>query len=241
MPDALDELVTITVGGQTQQTVALGFFALSVYIENYTNQYVSVPDVRAFIPPYTARLLALNGTALAQISFGAPPGAVQVASITGQICNSTWSAKAFPVTGGPIGPIGVTSNYYDRNPLSFTLGFIGQSIGPNNIIRATYTVPASRKAFIETATLTEVFETVGDLALGFAQAIVQVTPSGGVAATVLFCHAEGFCPVRTHAQNSVGSSIELQPGDRLDLLTINAYTATLLAFVMSVKGTEFDA
>lgn len=246
MADALDELITITIGGTVNQNIALGFHALSVYIENYTNQYVSVPDVQAFIPPYTARLLALNGTPVARIFFGAPPGAVQVASITGQICNSTWSQKAFPVTGGPIGPIGVTSNYYDRNPLTLVFQFLQPNTAPHaTAVHWTYTVPANRKAFLEQLQVITQLEAAGDLApganSGFAESFIFITPVGSTGKTTLNAYVQDVAPSRSRADAAVGASMELQSGDKIEAITKNTYTATQTFHYLSAKITEFDA
>jgi hypothetical protein len=239
MPDFRDELTVISIGGQTSVDLALGFFARTVYVENFSNAYVSIPDIVSFVPPYTARLLALPGVQKAKMLFAAPPGTKQVASITGQVCNATWSELSVPVTGGPIGPIGVTSNYYDRNPTGVSLSFSAVIAPPDaGTVRWSYVAPANRKAFVESMQM--ITEIITVYPAGGLLIDTRCAFSGGAA----FISAQIFNGnvVGARADALTGSSLELQPGDSIAMVTQDARAAGGSSYHFgSVKLTEFDA
>lgn len=240
MAQPLDIITTIRIGGPTSVDTGLGFHANSVYVENYSNQYVAVPDVQSFVPPYTARLLGLNGASRANILFAAPPGTNQVATIAGQICNATWSEKELPALGGPVGPIGVTSNYYDRNPTDQFLVFSQNNVAPHaSVARVTYQTPASRKAFIEFVSLyarrSAVMTAAGIWSVG-----LNLTASGGAPVSLVYQRTSlnAVNAITAWGATSIGL---MQPGDLIQLTTEDLGTGGTVDYTIGFKATEFDA
>lgn len=230
--------ITITAG-DSRRSLQLGFRAYGVLISNLASQWLQVNGSPTnWIPPLSRASFALGGQTNVSVEWAAPAGTPQKTAVSGQQAVAIFTEEP----QSDVGAATASGFYYDRNPTSFTLAFSQQTIAPHAAtVRATYTVPTSRKAFIEISQCFLIFESVGDLVLGSAQSFYRFTPSGGVAASVVTALAQGICPVRTYVAMLFGASIEMQAGDKLDAMTSNLYTASTCTHVLSLKGTEFDA
>lgn len=70
----------------TQQNIP--FKAQSLRVDNFTNQWVFVPQLRLFIPPdWFGAILSTTGISAFTIDFQAPPGLTQAAPTAGAIVN----------------------------------------------------------------------------------------------------------------------------------------------------------
>lgn len=79
-------------GGTLQSQ--LGFMARSVWIKNYTNQWVYEPSSGYYAEPYhTNIVIPLPGTQIAALSFGLPPGLAQSTASPKGIVLATWSSS----------------------------------------------------------------------------------------------------------------------------------------------------
>ena len=76
------------------------------------------------------------------------------------------------------------ADFYDRNAEGMQLGWSAAATAPHGLtVRDTYTVPASRKAIINSLELLIVRDLVGGIN-GYTQAWFSYTPFGGVAAFI---------------------------------------------------------
>lgn len=129
--------------------------------------------------------------------------------------------------------------YYDRNPLDVVNQYIAAIAPASLTVRWTYTVPAARKAYVESAFNLCIRETVATTA-GDAWSEVTVTPNGG-ANTFLGAAVFNGNVVGNQGQSSLGSVGLLQAGDALIGKTLDNSSGGTVQFAVASKATEFDA
>lgn len=234
------EPVALNVGGQPidQQ---LGFISQAIVVDNYSNQWVFIPGITQFVPPYTIRATYItNGTQRAQAQFLAPSGITQPPSVAGQQAICAWYDSQLPPNGG----FSITGNrapYFDRNPLSITRSFQSNVVGPAaNLLGWTYTVPAGRKAYLESYYLNvELNVAGGPPGANLKQALLRYIPVIGT--PINFQSADYYVPnaLGTKVVTAGGSSVIMLAGDAIE----GRYTVPNGAdiyIVNTAKLTEFD-
>ncbi len=129
--------------------------------------------------------------------------------------------------------------YYDRNPLEKSLSYIATGVAPHPVTtRATYTVPAGKKAFI-TSAYAAVFVDAAKTTLAQNYANVEATQNvGGVVLARAFARGTAIGSGETSA---VGVQTLLSAGDAIQLTTIDQSTGGTAAYVASCTAFEFDA
>ena len=141
--------------------------------------------------------------------------------------------KSFPGPGARPSP-------GDRNPSNKVPAYAATGVAPAVATsRATYTVPAGRKADVETILL-QINRATAAGTPGLFQGYLQYTPSGGSAVTIASTQS---------ITNTVGQgdevneapSLTLLAGDNIQLWTVDASTTGTVNYTLSVVLTEYDA
>jgi hypothetical protein len=83
------QLSALTPGSQAIM-VALGMNAHSVQVQNYTNQYLYLPDIQQYVPPFSPSNFYSANTFMAQAIWQAPPTLQQAPVIPTQQCILTY-------------------------------------------------------------------------------------------------------------------------------------------------------
>ena len=137
--------IQASVGSVTQQN-EIGFLALTVQIDNPTNQWALVNGF--VIPQKTMGIIyPLVGTTTSLAQFVAPPGGVQPPAETGAYIRLTYYDLAVPPSGG-VSVIGGRTPYPDRNPATVLMSY-SASLGPHAATaRASYTIPTGQRAHL---------------------------------------------------------------------------------------------
>jgi len=130
--------------------------------------------------------------------------------------------------------------WYDRNPIDATLAYQGLAIGPHSItLRGSYTVPAGKKAFLESLYLL-VYRVTAATTVGSCMARVDYTPAGGT--TKVFClviftnNTADF-----NVDHILGNCGCMRAGDQLAIYTADGSTGGTVSYYETIKVTEFDA
>lgn len=131
--------------------------------------------------------------------------------------------------------------YYDRNPSPTVLSYIFRAVAPaGSTLRATYTVPTDKKAFLETSQL-DVVRSAAATTPSFVAFLLRQTPSGGTAQEIQWAQIQDN-------HNAVGdrntvfwaSSIMLLEGDVLAMTTLDSSTGGAIDYLGIAKVNEFD-
>lgn len=139
--------------GAKAQYQAIGFNAYSVQIDNNTNQWLLVADVGVYISPYTIGVVyPLHGTSTASFSYTAKPGTQQAATIAGEVATVTYYDYEQQASSGQTTVVRAPSTEW-RNPLTKVFYSSSSIAGPQAgaVGLFTYTVPAGRRAQVDTA------------------------------------------------------------------------------------------
>jgi len=130
--------------------------------------------------------------------------------------------------------------WYDRNPVNRAIDYNASAVGPHAVTdRATYTVPAGKKALVENISLL-VMRDGSPTTAGRAWAIAMIYPGGGAGWTALSAIVLSATVGATdHAE--VGTSALLQATDVIKLRTEDLSTAGTHFYALGLKITEFDA
>lgn len=139
------------------------------------------------------------------------------------------------------GPDGLTGpSYFDRDPISKTNTFNSAAVAPHGATtRWTYTVPANRLAFVESASVLLMRDGAPGVA-AIASAVVAYTPSGGSAVHIART-AEISATVGEPRQSPPATLALLLPGDALSGITSDVSTTGTYTYVVSHKTVEFGA
>jgi len=112
-------------------------------------------------------------------------------------------------------------------------------VAPHGItVRWEYTVPAGRKAFVESLQV-RIMRTAAATTLGKAHAIIVLIPSGQAGAYQFVCSLLNNT-VGASESLSVGQALVLNPGDTLRAATLDGSTGGTCDYFLSCKITEFD-
>lgn len=132
--------------------------------------------------------------------------------------------------------------YYDRNPLTIALSSqVAATVPHSATVRETYTVPAGRKAYLESVQCSIVRRTAATAA-GRPMAYCALIPSGQGSSTPLQAFLDLSQNVAADRQDlTLSSSMQLGAGDRIDLATLDDSTGGTVAYFLAAKLTEFDA
>lgn len=84
---------------------SIKFDAVTAIIDNFTDQYLHLPDVGRYVPPWTfSVIIPMNATNMLNALFQAPPGVVQAPSAdTTQAATITYLAVELPASSGASG------------------------------------------------------------------------------------------------------------------------------------------
>jgi hypothetical protein len=130
--------------------------------------------------------------------------------------------------------------WYDRNPIVKCDSWLGTSTAPHaETERWTYTVPAGKKAFLETLSMRMQRSSAASTG-GTAVAWVGVYPSGGVPKYLAFC-AIVTNTVGDKDSSIVGQAIVMKAGDIIRARTSDLSTGGAIDYFLAYKITEFDA
>jgi len=137
-------------------------------------------------------------------------------------------------------PIIARPAWYDRNPIQQVDYYTGQTVAPHGVtIRCTYTVPAQKKAIVESLQVNLVRRATATTA-GVAGAYAMLTPNGGTAEEILDSHIFANTIGDKDGQAQQGA-LTLLEGDKLDLKTYDGSTGGTVDYFVAFKLTEFDA
>ncbi len=130
--------------------------------------------------------------------------------------------------------------YYDRAAANKTLQFFSSAIAPHGLtVRATYTVPTGKKAYVDHYMLQHI-RTTAQAALSFADTYLRYTPSGG--ALTYIGHTFIFNLSVGATDRIVGSGTGfMATGDVIDIATSDSGATGSIDYYMAVKIFEFDA
>lgn len=127
--------------------------------------------------------------------------------------------------------------WFDRNPLPTAIGFHASGVAPHgNTVRATYTCPASRKAWISSIFFNVVRLTAAAPA---GEVILQAeAPTAGVSAAIIVLGSNG---VGDRASDGFGQSITLRAADIVRIITQDTSTGGTCRYDEDVAILEYDA
>jgi len=138
------------------------------------------------------------------------------------------------------GPQASRLAWYDRNPSISVQNYANSGVAPHALtVRWSYTVPAGKKAFVETISARLVRDAAATTA-GLASIYVAVLPYGG-SWTPLLRIAVLSNGVGDRDGGEIGQSVILKAGDGLRAETYDTSTGGTLFYSVSAKITEFDA
>jgi hypothetical protein len=140
-------------------------------------------------------------------------------------------------TGQPI--IGRPA-WYDRNPVQKVYNQRLINASPHSeTTQITYTCPSGKKAMVEVMSLT-VRRNTAPTTAGQALAYFSLTPSGGSATRIMETYINS-ATVNDRADSSIGTSIILLSGDKIEGKTYDLSTGGTCDYFLALKLTEFDA
>jgi hypothetical protein len=124
--------------------------------------------------------------------------------------------------------------YYDRNPLTASLSFIGSALGPHaQTTRATYTVPSTKKAMLTHATLLIERQVV-------ATTVGQALNNTSVNGPTTFMAGIGTNTVGDRDMAAPGSQLVILAGQVVNALTSDVSTGGQVNYLIAVGIQEFD-
>lgn len=130
--------------------------------------------------------------------------------------------------------------YYDRNATSQTIQYVADIAPHGTTLRATYTTPAGKKAYIEAAAVYMRCSSA-PTAAGRNFAIVRVTDASA--------NLIEICRIDKNANTVVGNSYAVTStsmptvyaGETITIYTNDASTGGTVDYVIGAKVTQFDA
>jgi len=131
-------------------------------------------------------------------------------------------------------------DYFDRNPLAKDLGYSAAGIGPHgSTTRATYTVPAGKKAYLEVIAA-HIRRQTAAAPVGLVRALFIYTPFGGSSwyPTLITLATNGVSDAAHGELSGLGL---LAAGDLIRLLTEDLSTGGTVEYQGIIKAVEFDA
>jgi len=142
----------------------------------------------------------------------------------------------------PLPDAGARPAFYDRDAVAASIAYSATAVAEHTggTVRATYTVPAGKQAFIDGA-VSWVRRRTTPAAAGLVQGSVGVFTAAGVFVTHLVFNAFVDATVnaaRTVHQGSLGIAA---PGQLVRITTGDASTTSSVDYEVSVKITEFTA
>jgi len=141
----------------------------------------------------------------------------------------------------PKGGATARKEWYDRNPASKADSFGATLVPHAETVRKTYTVPAGKKAMVESLQA-RVIRVTAATAAGTPYASWRITPSGGSVSSFLRALLiTGQNAVKDEDKVSIGTTLTLFAGDKLEAATFDDSTAGTVYHYISYKLTEFDA
>ena len=130
--------------------------------------------------------------------------------------------------------------YYDRNPVARQLNYSAGGVVPHGATqRATYTVPAGKRAFCD-AFFTSVRRSGAAAPVGVAQVYAQYTPNGGTAGLMGMASLSTNNVNDTTSGSGTGMGI-MYAGDVLGIFSSDTSTGGTVDYNIHYKITEFDA
>lgn len=198
-------------------------------------------DVAYFMPPDLAlrNIDALGDPGIAITVRNRRQAAISlVAQIDGRAILQTTTLVGAAITT-PLSDVGSRPAHYDRNPRVVTMGHQGAGIAPHTTtIRTTYTVPAGKKTFIESASAFLVRDVVAGTP-GRSRAYMDVTPSGGSGVIVAYAaiHQGTLGDASRSASSPLGTMF---PGDVLRILSTDAAVGGSCEYASHAMLVEFD-
>ena len=137
-------------------------------------------------------------------------------------------------------PVSARADFYDRNPKTVTLSYVASGVAPHSATqRATYTVPAGRKARVTTAKIAHIRTTAATTA-GLTQAYAVLTPVTAAAGNLYLVQALNGAVGAGDELNAQGQAV-LLAGDTLALYTSDVSTGGAVNYDLYLHLTEFDA
>lgn len=128
----------------------------------------------------------------------------------------------------------------DRNGTAQTIVYGANSVAPHaQTTRASYTVPANRKAVVE-ASFVQMIRDSAAAAASIVQASFYYTKSGGSAQQVINAFS-GSNVLWSGDHFGIGWSLRLFAGDVIDLRTSDVSTGGTNTFNLFARATEYDS
>lgn len=130
--------------------------------------------------------------------------------------------------------------WYDRNPKTIAKEYFATGVAPHSAtVRWTYTVPTGRKFRVEWMQ-EQIYRNTDPTTVGLTTAALEITPNGGSLENLAYYWGE----VAAAGGNAVyhqEPALTLQTGDEFDISTNDASVGGTMEYLLSMKGTEFDA
>ncbi len=136
------------------------------------------------------------------------------------------------------GPSSPRNNALDRNPTTLHFGALSTQGGGTNVVVATYTVPANRRARIESTWNWFLITT----ALAAGQSIsshIQVTVPAPTTPVVVT--DSGPAAIGPESEGDSVGPVELSAGETIEARAIVGIGAGVVSFRLGFHGVEYDA
>lgn len=131
-------------------------------------------------------------------------------------------------------------DFWDRNPSMSNTNFTANGIAPHvSTVRASFTVPVKRKAWLDMLWLRMGRSNVAGTG-SFYQIVATYTPSGGPAAPLIYIFSTSNV-AGTFTETVAPALGFLNTGDLLALTTVDASVGGTVDYQASQKVTSFDA
>lgn len=136
-------------------------------------------------------------------------------------------------------PTAQTRNFYERNSITRVLYNSQQLIGPHALtVRATYTVPAGRRAVLTATHLWKVRNTAA-APIGEWRASLRLTVNAVQCTLRSLSSWDNTLLIPTNQDTP--EAVFLNAGDIIDLLTFDGSTGGTCSYVVGASYVEFDA
>lgn len=131
-------------------------------------------------------------------------------------------------------------NYYDRNATSKQSSYVGGPLAPHSVTtRWTYTVPAGKKAYVESCYV-DIIRGSAATSGPSCKAFIRVTTSDSTIGTLCATGGE-FNTLNALISQTVSNVGLLAAGDLVQSDSYDNSTGGTLYIVMTAKYTQFDA
>ena len=130
--------------------------------------------------------------------------------------------------------------YYDRNSAAASVAYAAGSVAPHaDTVRATATIAAGKKAFIDGTSLASARITAATT-LGLGYIYASYTPSGG-SATIYLLSPQYNNTIGAIVNPILGGSIIINSGDAISIGTNDSSTGGTISYYMYLRYMTFDA